>query len=111
MNSINGTWVVNFNTPLGGGAGVVVLNDGKLRGGDSMMIYYGSYNENANKLDVDLRFHAHTVVPGMGSVFGIDQADIHLSGTVTGGMNAQLTGSSPQANGVTITVSMQRQMD
>lgn len=107
----NGTWVARFATPLGNGAGVVVLTDGKLRGGDSMMTYIGSYNETGDKLNVDMRSVAHTAVPGTASVFGVNQADISLSGTVSDAMNANLTGTSPQAPGVTLTVTLQRYCD
>jgi hypothetical protein len=41
----NGLYWVEFRTPLGSGAGVVVLQDGNLRGGDSSMYYFGTYTE------------------------------------------------------------------
>lgn len=39
----NGLYRVTFRTPLGEGAGVAVLLDGKIRGGDSAFAYSGRY--------------------------------------------------------------------
>lgn len=102
-----GLYAIRFQTPFGAGAGVAYLENGKLRGGDSMMAYVGSYNESNGALDADVHAYKHTDVPGMGSVFGVDQVDIHLTGTVSGG-NASLTGTAPQAPGVRLQVSMER---
>jgi hypothetical protein len=106
----NGLYVVQFGTPLGEGAGVAYLQDGKLRGGDSMMAYVGSYNEANGQLQADVKAYQHTNVPGMASVFGATDVDIHLSGQTSGG-NATLTGSAPQAPGVALTVHMERLHD
>lgn len=110
MSFETGLYAIRFQTPFGGGAGVAYLEDGKLRGGDSMMAYVGSYNENKGTLNADVHAYVHTNVPGMTSVFGVDQVDIHLHGTVSGG-NANLTGTAPQAPGVTLQVSMERLHD
>ncbi len=110
MSFENGLYAIRFSTPLGAGAGVAYLQDGKLRGGDSMMAYVGSYNEVGGQLQADVRAYKHTNVPGMGSVFGTDNVDIHLSGTVSGGI-ADLTGSAPQAAGVQLLVKMERLHD
>lgn len=88
----------------------MALNDGKLRGGDSMMVYIGSYNENAGTLNVDMKAVAHTAVPGMASVFGVNNVDISLTGKVDG-MHATLLGSSPQAPGVRLSVTLERYCD
>ena len=105
-----GLYAIRFQTPVGAGAGVAYLENGKLRGGDSMMAYVGTYNEAGGTLNADVRAYKHTNVPDMVSVFGVDQVDIHLQGTVSGG-NAKLTGTAPQAPGVTLQVSMERLHD
>ena len=105
-----GLYVIRFQTPFGAGAGVAYLEGGKLRGGDSMMAYVGSYNEDNGSLNADVRAYKHTNVPGMASVFGVDQVDIHLTGNVSGG-NATLTGTAPQAPGVVLQVTMERLHD
>jgi hypothetical protein len=58
-----------------------------------------------------MRAVPHTAVPGTASVFGVNQTDITLNGTASDAMNANLTGSSPQAPGVTVTVTLQRYCD
>lgn len=110
MSFENGLYAIRFGTPLGTGAGVAYLHDGKLRGGDSMMAYVGSYNESGGQLQADVRAYKHTDVPGMGSVFGAETVDIHLSGNASGG-NADLIGSAPQAPGVRLSVQMERLHD
>jgi hypothetical protein len=106
----NGLYVVRFNTPMGAGAGVANLHDGKLRGGDSMMAYVGSYSVKDGKLTADVLAYTHTRVPGMESVFGAERVEIHLTGAATQG-TAQLTGTSPQAPGVTLRADMERLHD
>jgi hypothetical protein len=110
MTFEEGHYVVRFSTPLGDGAGVAYLAGGKLRGGDSMMAYVGSYNEAGGRVEADVRAYKHTDVPGMASVFGADEVDINLSGTASGG-NLALTGTAPQAPGVQLQVQMERLHD
>jgi hypothetical protein len=105
-----GLYVIRFQTPFGAGAGVAYLESGKLRGGDSMMAYVGSFNEANGTINADVRAYRHTDVPGMASVFGVNEVDIHLTGTINGG-NAVLSGTAPQAPGVTLQVSMERLHD
>lgn len=106
----NGLFAIRFATPFGEGAGVAYLHDGKLRGGDGMMAYVGTYNQTNNQLDADVRAYKHTNVPGMASVFGVDTVDIHLNGQ-TNGVTADLKGSAPQAAGVQLSVKMERLHD
>lgn len=106
----SGLYAIRFQTPAGAGAGVAYLENGKLRGGDSMMAYVGSYNEANGILNADVGAYIHTNVPGMSSVFGVDQVDIHLTGKLLDG-KATLTGTAPQAPGVTLQVTMERLSD
>lgn len=106
----NGLYAIRFGTPLGEGAGVAYLHDGKLRGGDSMMAYVGSYSESDGNLEADVNAYQHTAVPDMASVFGATNVNIHLSGQVSGG-NGTLTGTAPEAPGITLKVSMERLHD
>lgn len=110
MSFESGLYAIRFETPFGAGAGVAYLDSGKLRGGDSMMAYVGTYNEASGGLEADVQAFKHTDVPGMVSVFGVDQVQIHLQGATSGG-TAVLTGSAPQAPGVTLKVSMERLSD
>lgn len=106
----SGLYAIRFATPFGAGAGVAYLEGGKLRGGDSMMAYVGSYNEGNGKLEADVHAYRHTPVPGMESVFGVDDVHIHLSGNADG-PNLALTGTAPQAPGVTLQITMERLHD
>jgi hypothetical protein len=51
-----GLYKVNFKTPLGLGAGVVVLENGMIRGGDSSMFYRGTYRGGAGADSLDAAF-------------------------------------------------------
>ena len=97
----DGLYKVHFQTPRGVGDGVVVLQGGKLRGGDSMIYYTGTYTQNGNQFaaQVDTDAHSAPPVPGLQSVFGPNKVHIAISGTSSGN-TAQLQGTSPQAPGV-----------
>lgn len=101
----DGFYHVQFGTPLGMGFGVAYLTDGKLYGGDSMMAYVGKYAEEGETANATVRVFQHSSVPGMQSVLGAISATLTLSGPVNGDM-AQLTGTAPQAPGVTLSVTL-----
>ena len=75
----NGLYKVHFTTQMGSGAGVVVLRDGRLYGGDSSMYYVGDYTLNENRFTADVRTDRHT--SNLSSVLGVDRAHITLTGT------------------------------
>ena len=77
----NGLYAAEFRTPLGQGNGVVLLLNGTLQGGDSMMYYRGSYTTEGNNFKADVKTGAHAHPPGMQSVFGREHVTIGLSGT------------------------------
>lgn len=105
-----GLYALTFATPAGQGTGVAYLDGGKLRGGDSMMAYVGSYNENNGTLQADVRAYKYSNAPGMISVFGVDVVNITLKGKVDG-INASLIGTAPEAPGVQLRVTMERLHD
>ena len=96
----DGLYKVHFRTPRGEGAGVVVLQSGRVLGGDAAMYYVGTYSEDGDRFTADIHARMHTKGPGFGSVFGVDDVVIHLSGLTTGD-TGQLLGESPQAPGIT----------
>lgn len=106
----DGLYKVAFQTPLGQGSGVVVLQGGKLSGGDSAMYYVGNYTLNADKFTAEVRTDAHSQAPGMQPVFGRDQVTIRLTGT-TDGDTAKTTGTAPEAPGVSFQASLTRLSD
>lgn len=105
-----GLYAIRFQTQAGAGSGVAYLENGKLRGGDAMMAYVGSYDEANGSLNAEVHVSKHTNVPNMISVFGVNDVDIHLTGSVSGG-NAALTGTAPQAPGYALKVTMERLHD
>lgn len=107
MALTNGLYKVTFQTPLGAGYGVVTLENGTLQGGDSSMYYVGTYEQNGDAFTAEVMARTHTNVAGMGSVFGVPEASIHLNGTSTD-KTATVQGSSPQAPGVGFSAKLER---
>jgi hypothetical protein len=101
----DGLYKVAFQTPLGEGFGVVTLKGGELTGGDSMMYYIGTYDQNGETFNASVRASQHSTVPGMSSVFGATNVQINLTGTSTGD-SAVMKGSSPQAPGISFSAVM-----
>lgn len=97
----DGLYKVQFRTPAGSDAGVVVLHQGTLQGGDAVMYYFGTYTEAGNQASADVEIHRHS--PGR-AFLGRDDAQINLKGTVQGD-TAQLTGTAPSG---TLDVSLTR---
>jgi hypothetical protein len=106
----DGLYKVNFATPIGQGGGVIVLSDSSIRGGDGTIYYVGTFSESGADVSANVDFNFHTKWPGAQSVFGIDRGSIVLTGNSTGD-SAQLTGTSPQAPGVTFQCTLSRICD
>jgi hypothetical protein len=104
----DGLYSVRFQTPMGGGAGVVFLQGGKLRGGDTSMWYAGQYTDNGGKFTASVAVARHT--QGLPSVFGVDSVNITLTGNSTD-TTAQATGSATQAPGVSFQANLSRLSD
>lgn len=101
----NGLYGVSFETPRGRGTGVAYLHDGKLHGGDSMMAYAGKFSEEGGRVKASVRAFMHASVPNMESILGPDAVDIVFSGTADQN-GARLTGTSPQAPGVEMSLTL-----
>ncbi len=52
---VEGFWIVQFMGLHGNGGGVVILNEGKVFGGDSGYTYIGTYREETGKLTCVVR--------------------------------------------------------
>jgi hypothetical protein len=108
MTVENGMYVVRFRAPAGVmGGGVVILGDGKLRGGDSMVAYLGSYRDEGGEMIAELQAKVHTNVPGMAPIFGAADATVMAKGKMRDGRGL-LIGTSPQAPGVQLQVEIER---
>jgi T3SS negative regulator,GrlR len=90
----NGSYSAWFRTPKAGGTGIVVLNDGKLTGGDTVLAYTGTYFQNGDRFSASVRTQRHS--PGQPSVFGIDNLDLTLIGRSTP-TTASCAGTAKQA--------------
>ena len=106
MTLKNGLYKVTFGTPIGEGYGVIVLRDGAILGGDSTMFYAGTYEQAAENFTASIDIATHSAVPGFGSVFGVPNAHVDLSGNIVG-TSANVNGTSPQAPGVPLRASLQ----
>lgn len=93
-----GLYAVSFNTPLGAGAGVIHLDNGTAQGGDSALWYDGNYNIDGDQFTAEIKTARHA--QGMPSVFGTDTVTINLKGSWSDA-GADVTGTSPQAPGLT----------
>jgi hypothetical protein len=93
----NGQYSAWFRTPLGEGTGIVVLTDGKVSGGDTVLEYAGSYRQTGAEFTADVSTKRHT--PGQLSVFGIDNVDLAVTGRSTG-ITAFCRGRSRQEPGM-----------
>ena len=96
--SLRGSYSAWFRTSLIEGTGVVVLKDGKLTGGDTVLAYTGTYIQNGDRFSASVMTQRHT--PGQPSVFGIDNVDLTVIGKSTP-TTASCTGTAKQAPGLT----------
>jgi hypothetical protein len=68
----------------GGNTGVMVLRDGKIRGGDAFFDYIGAYTSAKGRWKGELVNHEHTPSQGARPVFGGYEVGIGFSGSYTG---------------------------
>jgi hypothetical protein len=67
----------------GGNTGVMVLQDGRIRGGDAFFDYIGAYSSANGRWKGELINHEHTPSQGERPVFGGYEVGIGFSGTYT----------------------------
>lgn len=103
----DGLYKVQFETRLGAGAGVVFLQAGRLRGGDSSNIYVGTYSENGKLFTAQVRTDRHSNFPGLLPVFGVNPAHITLTGTSSGD-SAEMTGAATESPGIAFQATLTR---
>jgi hypothetical protein len=106
----DGLYKVQFQTPLGWGAGVVYAAGGKMWGGDGALYYVGTYNQEGGNVTGQVTTNRHTQNPGIPSVFGRDQVRITLTG-VSSGDTAKLNGKAAEVPNVAFTAELTRISD
>lgn len=79
-----GLYKVEFETPRGKASGVVIADNGKIRGGSSAFAYIGSYTQDGYSLAGQVSSVRHTQDPAHPSVFGFDEVRIDFHGAVKG---------------------------
>jgi hypothetical protein len=104
----SGLYGVKFKTQRGEGSGVLVLADGKLRGGDTSLAYTGTYTQSGDDFTATVKTSRHAL--GLPSVFGVDAVDITLKGKSTG-TAATCTGTAAQAPQITFQAALNRISD
>jgi T3SS negative regulator,GrlR len=104
----NGSYSAWYRTPLKEGTGIVVLNDGKISGGDGGFAYAGTYFQNGDRFSAAITMWRHA--PGQNSVFGIDDIDLTVTGT-SALTTASCTGTARQAPGLTFEATLIRMAD
>jgi len=69
----------------GHATGVVVLQDGRIMGGDSFFYYTGSYSYSRGKWRGEMIVHQHAEAPGLNLVFGRREVTCGFTGTYSEG--------------------------
>ena len=104
---IEGLYAVRFATSLGDGSGVVVLENGNFRGGDSRMAYSGRYSVSGEMLSADIAVFTHTDNPKLASAFGLDAFSLSLHGNFAADPPT-LIGISPNVSSVDFRATLHR---
>jgi len=107
MGLSDGLYKVSFQTPLGIGFGVAVLNGGTLLGGDSSIYYVGNYVLDGGTISAEITINEHSAVHGSESVLGTSRATLRLVGTA-GDDSARFTGEAREAPGLAFRASLTR---
>ena len=82
---LEAVWSVKFRTQNDSGAGVVVLDSGKVYGGDSQYLYVGNYRAKNDPpiVEATILVRKYNTIPGFASVFGaLDKFTLSLSGPI-----------------------------
>ena len=90
----NGEYAAWFKTPRGEGTGILLLLNGKITGGDSVLTYSGSYEVDQDRFTAVVSTRRHAA--GQPTLFGIDEVQIELTGKSTG-TTASCAGAAKQA--------------
>lgn len=79
-------WTIRFTSIRGAGAGVVVLETGRVLGGDGQFVYVGEFRSQPDGTVVaEIDATEHTHIPGMSSVLGPHKKfQLNLSGKLSG---------------------------
>jgi hypothetical protein len=82
---LQGLYKVEFETPRGKASGVIIAENGRLRGGSSAFAYIGSYTQSGQSFAGSVSSVRHTPDSDHPSIFGFDEVRVNFNGTVKGG--------------------------
>jgi hypothetical protein len=103
-----GEYAAWYKTPRGEGTGIVVLANGQITGSDAVLAYSGSYKVDGDHLSALVFTERHS--PGQAALFGIDEIELELEGTLRGNAVA-CTGHARHAPEVPFQVTLIRVQD
>jgi hypothetical protein len=89
---MEGFYTVQFVGVQGWGTGVAVYIGGHVLGGDSAVMFTGTYDRQGNAVTVKL--HVKQIAPGLMNTMGRNEFDLDLAGTVDGD-KIKLAGNIP----------------
>jgi hypothetical protein len=90
----DGQYAAWFKTPRGEGTGILLLANGRITGGDSVLTYSGSYEVEEDRFTAVVSTRRHTA--GQPTLFGVDEVQIEVAGKSTG-VTASCAGAARQA--------------
>jgi hypothetical protein len=102
-----GFYAIAFQAGENKGHGVLHLNEGRVRGGDSLLFYLGTYTLDGDNLTAEIKTDAHAKIPGMRALFGRDVIHLTLRGSFTGD-EAKLIGIAKEAPSVKFVASLKK---
>lgn len=102
---IDAFYTVSFVSSFGiAGAGVAVLKDGKVFGGDSLMVYAGQYSIESGTASATIEVHKHSNHTELVSALGFENFHLKVQGTIQNFEEFALSGSTVEDAGRTIAI-------
>ena len=89
---VEGFWTVQFKGVQGWGTGVAVYIGGHVYGGNSAVMFTGTYDQRGDAVAVQL--HVKQIAPGSMTVMGRSEYDLDLAGKLDGN-TLKLSGNIP----------------
>ena len=109
--NVEALWSVVFRSNLQMvGNGIAVFETGRVLGGDSTMIYVGSYRVEGETVHAEVKVNKYADAPGMYSVVGLDSFVLEVSGKLDV-QTMRLTGHVKGNPDLTIEITAERRAE
>lgn len=80
-NMLEALWSVEFLSSWGaGGSGILVLDGGRIFGGNDSLLYTGRYEVVGNRIAADVRVETYAIVPGANAAAGFQRFSVKVVG-------------------------------